>query len=390
MNINDIKKICPDFVPYEDSETGNVQCKFFEDGMCRTPNHFVCDYLTYMENQERTKEEPEKIQGQIKFNANVQSEASRATTETTTVTTINKVRKIPEGKGDQLPGWATDAENKIEGKGDEDNKKADDKEIEKVYTAKQDRDFEFIFSHSRISLFESCPFKYKLKYIEKVEPEITQKWKTVGRSYHQAIEHYLKTGTTDDLIFESTGDPYEDAKIIGVMEGIGHNIKRAENPDDTEVEQKVVTEIDGYKVQMYIDGYDKAAKAIIEHKTRADITSFSLLSVIYQLSFYVKGRPETEQYRVNLIGKPKLRPKKGESVGGFKDRVYGDVKKNPQKYFREITYHRSEFDVEKYQNEIAHKIKEIMRCHEDDMFVRRPGSCAMQECEYRKVCMSKL
>ena len=29
-----------------------------------------------------------------------------------------------------------------------------------------------IYSHSRLSTFEQCPFKFKLRYIDEIEPEI--------------------------------------------------------------------------------------------------------------------------------------------------------------------------------------------------------------------------
>ena len=31
------------------------------------------------------------------------------------------------------------------------------------------------YSHSRVSSFENCPYQYKLRYIDKAEPEIDRK-----------------------------------------------------------------------------------------------------------------------------------------------------------------------------------------------------------------------
>ena len=46
-----------------------------------------------------------------------------------------------------------------------------------------------VYSHSRISTFEQCPFKYKLQYVDRIEPEIEQTIEPfMGDLVHQALE----------------------------------------------------------------------------------------------------------------------------------------------------------------------------------------------------------
>ena len=46
-----------------------------------------------------------------------------------------------------------------------------------------------IYSHSRISCFEQCPFRFRLKYIDKVRPEIEQTVEAfMGTLVHKALE----------------------------------------------------------------------------------------------------------------------------------------------------------------------------------------------------------
>ena len=62
-----------------------------------------------------------------------------------------------------------------------------------------------VYSHSRLSTFEQCPYKYKLSYIDKIEPEIAQSIEAfLGSCVHEVLEKLYK-----DLMFEkenSVGD----------------------------------------------------------------------------------------------------------------------------------------------------------------------------------------
>lgn len=49
------------------------------------------------------------------------------------------------------------------------------------------------YSHSRISTFETCPYKYKLQYIDKIKPEIPQGVEAfMGDLVHQTLEKLYK------------------------------------------------------------------------------------------------------------------------------------------------------------------------------------------------------
>jgi putative RecB family exonuclease len=55
-----------------------------------------------------------------------------------------------------------------------------------------------VYSHSRLSTFEQCPYKYKLQYIDKVEPVVTQSIEAfLGSCVHEVLEKLYK-----DLQFE--------------------------------------------------------------------------------------------------------------------------------------------------------------------------------------------
>ena len=49
------------------------------------------------------------------------------------------------------------------------------------------------YSHSKINTFETCPYQYKLHYINKIEPEITQTIEAfMGDLVHQTLEKLYK------------------------------------------------------------------------------------------------------------------------------------------------------------------------------------------------------
>jgi len=53
-------------------------------------------------------------------------------------------------------------------------------------------------SHSRLQLFYQCPFKYRLKYHEKINPSYTPDYFEFGHFMHRALELIVKNKTTVD------------------------------------------------------------------------------------------------------------------------------------------------------------------------------------------------
>ena len=48
---------------------------------------------------------------------------------------------------------------------------------------------QMIYSHSRLSTFEQCPYKFKLKYIDNIESEIPQTVEAfLGSRVHETLE----------------------------------------------------------------------------------------------------------------------------------------------------------------------------------------------------------
>jgi putative RecB family exonuclease len=64
-----------------------------------------------------------------------------------------------------------------------------------------------VFSHSRLSCYEQCPRKYKLKYIDRVETEVEQSIEAfMGSRVHETLEklyrdlQYEKVNSLEELL----------------------------------------------------------------------------------------------------------------------------------------------------------------------------------------------
>jgi len=62
-----------------------------------------------------------------------------------------------------------------------------------------------IYSHSRVSTFENCPYQYKLKYVDKAEPEIPETIEIfMGKRVHETLEKLYKDKKFKKLVSKAT------------------------------------------------------------------------------------------------------------------------------------------------------------------------------------------
>ena len=138
-----------------------------------------------------------------------------------------------------------------------------------------------IYSHSRLSTFEQCPFKFKLRYIDEVIPEVESTIEAhLGGAVHDTLEWmYIKVvkenivPSIDDVVTKYTEfwqESYKDEiKIVrnnltakdyfnkGIKFLIDYYLKHQPFDDGTlELEKRIVVNLDPegkYKIQGFID-----------------------------------------------------------------------------------------------------------------------------------------
>jgi len=177
-----------------------------------------------------------------------------------------------------------------------------------------------VYSHSRLSTFEQCPYKYKLQYIDKVETEIPESIEAfLGSCVHKVLEKlyrdlkYQKQNFLEDLIkylHEIWENDWEDSILI-VKEDYGPDnyLKMAEkfitdyynryHPFDQgrtiALEDRILISLDSedaYKLQGYIDRLVESSDGFYEihdYKTNSRLPLPKYIESDRQLALYMIG-----------------------------------------------------------------------------------------------------
>jgi RecB family exonuclease len=191
-----------------------------------------------------------------------------------------------------------------------------------------------IYSYSRISTFEQCPLKFKLKYIDKLPPDIKEFIEGfLGRKVHESLEwlyNNVNNGiipSLDELLeyyINSWNNEFkEEIKIVknsensenyfnkGIKILIDYFLKHRPFKENTiAIEKKIMLNLDKngiYKLQGYIDRlvYNKEDKIyeIHDYKTSDSMKTREDLLKDKQLALYSIGVKELfcDAEEINLI-----------------------------------------------------------------------------------------
>jgi putative RecB family exonuclease len=191
-----------------------------------------------------------------------------------------------------------------------------------------------LYSHSRLSCFENCPFKFKLKYIEKVRPETETGIEAfLGCQVHETLEKlytdlkFQKTMTLKELlaVFNDLWAKNWNSRIVIVRsEYKQENYRKMGEKFITDfykryhpfgngrtigLEKRIVINLDKagkYKLQGYIDRISYAGKGVYnihDYKTNANLTTQNYLDRDRQLALYAMAikRDYKDCKKINLI-----------------------------------------------------------------------------------------
>lgn len=177
-----------------------------------------------------------------------------------------------------------------------------------------------VYSHSRLSCFEQCAYKYKLQYIDKVETELLQSIEAfLGSCVHEVLEklysdlRYEKQNSLEDLIeflHEVWKKNWDDSIIIVKEEYNADNyLKMAEKfvsnyydryfPFDKDktiaLEDRILINLDdegNYQLQGFIDRLVEAEDGFYEihdYKTNSRLPLRKYIESDRQLALYMIG-----------------------------------------------------------------------------------------------------
>ena len=180
-----------------------------------------------------------------------------------------------------------------------------------------------VYSHSRLSCYEQCPQKYKLKYIDRVETEIEQSIEAfLGSRVHETLEKlyrdlgYQKVNTLEELLefFRSEWKKNWDDSIVIVKEEYGpenylkmgekfitdyyNKYKPFDQGKTISLEERILIKLDDsgdYKLQGFIDRVMESKEGYYEvhdYKTNSRLPLPEYLDNDRQLALYAIGIKE--------------------------------------------------------------------------------------------------
>lgn len=190
-----------------------------------------------------------------------------------------------------------------------------------------------VYSHSRLSCFEQCPNKFKLKYIDRVKTEVEQSVEAfLGSRVHETLEklyqdlQFKKTNTLEDLLdfLRNEWQKNWSDNIVIVKEEYGQDnyLKMGEQyvtdyynrykPFDQErtiaLEDRILIDLDGsgeYKLQGFIDRLTEVKDGFYEihdYKTNSRLPLPEYIKNDRQLALYAIGvqerYPDAESVRL--------------------------------------------------------------------------------------------
>ncbi|MFZ3089872.1 MAG: PD-(D/E)XK nuclease family protein [Nitrospirota bacterium] len=177
-----------------------------------------------------------------------------------------------------------------------------------------------LYSHSRLSTYETCPLKYKLQYIER--PDVVKEEGIeafLGKRVHEALEklyrnlRYSRLVTADELLNyynDQWSKNWNDSVVIAKKDLTANNYKDTgikcirnyyqrhapfENGVTIGIEEKItfpLSEDGGYTIQGYIDRLDRTKDNIYEihdYKTSGSLPLQEHLDDDRQLALYEIG-----------------------------------------------------------------------------------------------------
>jgi hypothetical protein len=276
---------------------------------------------------------------------------------------------------------------------------------------------EVILTNSQIQTWLNCRRYYKFNYIDLLKPaeesvalrigsavhEGLHGWymtgeykKSVARFYEKAIESILSVSDAIDVLSIDSEQQvvlammngyccYYTEEMFDLLDGV-INVIDSEREIKTQVDEDVWF---AGKIDLILE--DESGQWLMESKTTSIIDDryFEKLAIDPQVTGYTflasKFFPDLRGIIYNVVRKPSIRQKKGETTEQFYERMREDYIKRPEFYFKREEIVRNEKEIEEFPKFVSNIAKELRFAN---FFPRSVSRCSLYgSCSFRPLCI---
>lgn len=256
-------------------------------------------------------------------------------------------------------------------------------------------------TYSRISAWKQCPKRYWFEYVEGLEPTVKPWALWFGGLVHRGLEHLFRDGSEGLLACLQTyvaENPHPKADEFALktayamlykfwlrnpLDQLGHMVVSREFHFDLPLGDTTFEAVIDLVTQ------DRNGNIWLwEHKTCSHFPDPEWLRIEDQSAYYLWAyKQHTGQDPIgvvyNMLRKPSIKPRNGESDGDWLERLGRDMDKRPEFYFRLDLIHKDPRQIE----EIGMELEELAQVVGRPPFYRNPNACKHWGCVYREVCI---
>lgn len=247
------------------------------------------------------------------------------------------------------------------------------------------------YSHSRISTFEKCPYQYKLKYIDKIKPELDNTIEAfMGGIVHRMLEKLHREARVGNLI--SKGQLFQEYNKIWEEEFSDKILKVRENLSFEEYRKMGMRFIRDYYDEFY--PFDRLEVIGLETEDKMRLEDGSEWHVrIDKLCCDNKGNYYVCDYKTNSRMKEQEEADKDCQLAmysiwvknKFKDAKSVKLVWHMLAFNEQVISERTDQELEKLQEDVINRIKEIERAELENNFPAKVSRLC-DWCLYRDIC----
>lgn len=265
-------------------------------------------------------------------------------------------------------------------------------------------------TQTAMSTYMDCPFKFKVRYIDRLVPVVEKTSLFIGRLFHLYREAGWDAVEEEFATFMPSDQDEADQKEItwAILQGMASiapdepEVMREfewdnelPNPDTSgkSLSFRMGGKADGLKkLDVNITGNDYA---LIEEKTRGSAireSDIQKLSVDFQVQNAIVNIEACTDYKIREVWyryfrKPSIRQKQNETLDQYCERVVEDYRERPDFYYHEERLIFPRPQLEAFKRNLWQLSKSILWTKNHDLWYRNPSHCSdWGGCVYLPIC----